>query len=68
MINIISKYFAGELTPKEIALFLPEISENKNLKREFIATQQLMAYTDLLSWKGDEEKVRERLIHFMQKV
>jgi len=68
MINIINKYFSGELTSEEINLFLPEISRNKNLKKEFIKTQQLVAYIDLLSMKRDEEKARERLLQFMQKV
>jgi len=66
MINTISKYFAGELTLKEIDLFLSEISRNKNLKNEFIEIQQLIAYTDLLPRQRDEEKARERLLHFMQ--
>lgn len=66
MINTISRYFAGELTPKEIDLFLSEINGNKNLEKEFIEIQQLIAYTDLLPRQRDEEKAREHLLHFMQ--
>ena len=68
MINVISKYLAGELTPGKTELFLSEINKDKNLKKEFIEVQQLVAYTGLLSGKSDEENAREPLLHFMQRV
>jgi len=66
MTDTISKYFSGELTPKETELFLLEISGNENLGKEFIEIQQLIACINLLPRQRDGEKARERLLHFMQ--
>ena len=68
MINQIYKYFAGELTGNDAELFMSEIYADENLKLEFIKTQQLFAYLDLLSQKDDEEKNRSSLSRFMQMV
>ena len=66
MINQIYKYFAGELTGNDAELFMSEIYADENLKLEFIKTQQLFAYLDLLSQKDDEEKIRLSLSRFLQ--
>lgn len=68
MINIVNKYFAEELTPEEKELFLSEIYRDKNLRKEFIEVQKLVAYTDLLPRRGDKETAWMSLSHFIQQI
>lgn len=53
MINTITKYFAGELTPKEIESFLSEVNTNEKLRKEFIEMQQLLACVDIHYQEGN---------------
>lgn len=64
--NNLSKYFAGELSAEEKRRFLLEVSNEEELLEDFIECQNLLALTDWVFFKNDEEAAKQKLVEFMR--
>ncbi|MCS3200940.1 anti-sigma factor [Candidatus Bacteroides intestinigallinarum] len=70
MKNFLNRYFADELTSDEKRIFLQEVDNSEEFKKEFIENQNLVA---LLDWtfpenENDEEVAQQKLDEFMRKM
>lgn len=70
MKNFLNRYFADELTSDEKRIFLQEVDNSEEFKKEFIVNQNLLV---LLDWtfpenKNDEEVAQQKLKEFMRKM
>ena len=70
MKNFLNRYFADELTSDEKRIFLQEVDNSEEFKKEFIENQNLVA---LLDWtfpenENDEEVAQQKLDEFMRKI
>ncbi|MFR0679178.1 anti-sigma factor [Dysgonomonas mossii] len=66
MDDLICKYFSGELTEKERQEILIYISQNPDLKEEFIETQNLRGITEFLPRKQDTSIAEKKLSEFVE--
>jgi len=68
MINLVVKYFNGELTPDEKKLILLSVTENEILRNELIEFDHLVAHLSLLPQKEDNIKAQRSLLNLMREI